>query len=81
LLGTLGHGENLGSGHEALFLEAGIVMCALGAVAAVFAATTGLHTQQRAQLDFVLRPEFQKHAAALLNQVKKGTVIDLLEFF
>jgi hypothetical protein len=56
-------------------------MCTLGAVAAVFAATARLHAKQRAKLDFVFRPEFQKYAAAFLDQIKEGTMVDLLEFF
>jgi hypothetical protein len=56
-------------------------MRALGAVAAVFAATARLHAEKSAKLNFVFWPEFQKHAAAFLDQIKEGTVVDLLEFF
>jgi hypothetical protein len=56
-------------------------MRALGAVAAVFAASARLHAEQRAKLDFIFRPEFQKDTSAFLDQVEEGTVIDLLEFF
>jgi hypothetical protein len=81
LPGALGDGQNLLRGHQALFLQSCIVMRTLGAVAAVYAATASLHTEQRAKLDFDFRPEFQKYAEAFLDQIKEGTVIDLLEFF
>ena len=77
----LGDWQNLIHGHEALFLQPRIVVRALGAVAAILTATSGLHAEQRAKLDFVFRPEFQENTAAFLNEIEEGAAIGLLETF
>ncbi len=56
-------------------------MRTLRTVAAILTATARLHTQQRAELDFIFRPEFQKDTPTFLNEIKEGPVVDLLEFF
>ena len=78
-LGALRDREDLIAGHERLFFESGIVVGALGAVAAILAATAGFHAEQGAKLDFVFRPEFQEHAAAFLDEVEEGAAVGLLE--
>jgi hypothetical protein len=64
-----------------LAFQAGLVVGTLRAVAAILAASPGLHAQEGAELDFVLFPKFQMNPAAFLNEIEKRTAIDLFEFF
>ena len=66
--------------HELLALHAGAVARALGAVAAVFAASAGLDGEEGAELHFVLRPVFLMHGAGLLEETEEGLVVDAMEF-
>ena len=79
--GGLGDGHDLIDGHEAFFFEPGVVVGALGAVAAILAAAAGLHAEECAKLDLVFRPEFEKNTPTFLDEIEEGTVVDLLEIF
>ncbi len=65
--------------HELLRLHARGVAGALGAVAAVFAATAGLDAQKGAKLHFVAGPVFIMHGACLLEEVEEGLVINAVK--
>ena len=73
-------------GHDVLFhqepscVHARGIAGALGAIAAILAATAGLDAEQRAELDLAAFPVLEIRIPALLDEFEERLVVDVLEF-
>ena len=74
--GAVRSGEDVVERQETFALEAGGVVGALGAVAAVFATAAGLDAEEAATLDFRAAPMLQMDGAALRDEIEERLLIE-----
>src|SRR5439155_243200 len=73
------HSEHVLGFHQALRPHAGRVARALGAIAAILAATAGLDREQRAKLHLTGFPVFEVNVTRPLDEIEKRLLVNLLQ--
>ena len=73
--------QNLIKRHQIFPVDPGRVMGALGAIGAIFAASSRLYTEQTAALNVLAAPMFEMDRAGLADQIEERLVIEGRDFF
>ncbi len=76
MFGEFGEFKDFVRAHELAGFDFGMVVGALRAIGAVFAATARFDAEELAELDFVVVPMFEINFTPLFDEVEKRLMVD-----